>query len=76
MGSDQSTIEKYPEVSHLSGILVSILFISYPETVQPNYLHVNMCPYVQKSIYEMQTSMKAVFCPIPSSVSQRWHCFR
>ena len=48
--TDQSTLEQYLRVSHLSGISVSILIISWSETIQPNYLHVNMCYNFQKSI--------------------------
>ena len=60
-GTDQSTLEKYLGVTHLSGISVSILIISWSETVQPNYLHVNVCHNDQKSIRNANINEKPCF---------------
>ena len=60
-GTDQSTLEKYLGVSHLSGISVSILITSWSETVQQCHLHANKCHNVQKNIRNANINEKPCF---------------
>ena len=54
-----STYKTNLGVSDLSGMSVSSIFVLLSETDQQNYLHASMRHNVQKSIYEMQSSMKS-----------------
>ena len=54
---DQLNCSQYIGVSHLSGMTVSFLNISWSEIGKPYYLHVNTCHNVKKSV-GTQASMK------------------